>query len=102
MRAINSHLLKAKRDNKNNWKISKQDLDAWCAHTVRQQQPAHAGESANANGILSEKLAVETARADAAERARDQAETDRDRWREIAEKLVDRPRFIWPWKRGKG
>lgn len=48
---------------------------------------------------LREKLADATGRADAAERARDQAETDRDRWRELAQKLAERPRFrLWPWR----
>ena len=44
---------------------------------------------------LREKLSSETARADAAERARNQAESDRDRWRGMAEKLADKPRRGW-------
>ena len=95
MRAINSLKLKAQRDNHNNWKISKEDLDAWCSHTVRQQHIAHPEEDLE----LRERLAGETARADAAERARDQAELDRDRWREMAEKMADKPRKFWPWRR---
>lgn len=47
---------------------------------------------------LREKLVSETARADAAERARDQAENDRDKWREMAEKLAEKPRRSW-WLR---
>ena len=94
MRAINSHKLKAHRDNRNNWRISTEDLDLWCAHSVRQQQAAHP----DANLELREKLAFETARADAAERARDQAETDRDKWRNIAEKLAERPKQWWRWR----
>lgn len=95
MRAINSHRLKAKRDNRNHWRIAADDLNEWCAHSVRQQQTAHPEESLE----LREKLASETARADAAERARDQAEVDRDKWREMAEKLADKPRRFWPWGR---
>ncbi len=95
MRAINSHNLKAYRDNRGYWRISPEDLDGWCAHSVRQQQAAHPEEGTE----LREKLASETARADAAERARDQAEIDRDRWREMAEKLADKPRRFWPWGR---
>lgn len=91
MRAINSHKLRAIRDNRNHWKISQSDLDQWCAHTVRNAHPAHPDESCE----LHEKLAAETARANAAERARDQAESDRDKWREIAEKLADKPRRSW-------
>ena len=95
MRAINSCKLKAQRDNRNNWRISKENLDAWCAHTERQQRTAHPSESLE----LREKLTGETARADAAERARDQAETDRDRWRAMAEKLAEKPQKFWLWRR---
>ena len=95
MRAIKGHKLKAHRDNRNHWRISPEDLDEWCAHSVRQQQAAHPEETPE----LREKLAAETARADAAERARDQAEADRDRWRGMAERLADKPRWFWPWGR---
>jgi hypothetical protein len=94
MRAINGLKLKAQRDNRNNWKISKEDLNAWFAHTVLQQHDALPKEELE----LREKLAGETARADAAERARDQAEADRDRWRDLAEKLAEKPRRLWPWQ----
>jgi excisionase family DNA binding protein len=94
MRAINSHKLKATRDNRNHWKISPDDLDDWCAHSVRIAHPAHPNESPE----LREKLAAETSRADAAERARDQAESDRDRWRGMAEKLADKPHRGWWWR----
>ncbi len=95
MRAINNHKLKAQRDNRNRWRIASEDLGAWCAHSVRQQQTAHP----DTNSELREKLASETARANAAERARDQAETDRDHWRNMAEKLAERSRWNWwRWK----
>jgi excisionase family DNA binding protein len=94
MRAIKSHKLEATRDNRNHWKISPDDLDVWCAHSVRIAHPAHPDESTE----LREKLASETARADAAERARDQAESDRDRWQRMAEKLADKPRRGWWWR----
>jgi len=95
MRAINSHKLKAHRDNRNNWQVSTEDLDQWCAHSVRQQHPAHPSAHPDVGPELREKLAGETARADAAERARDQAELDRDRWREMAEKLAEKPKRWW-------
>ncbi|MGB0903196.1 helix-turn-helix domain-containing protein [Halocynthiibacter sp.] len=94
MRAINNHKLKANRDNRNHWRISQDDLDEWCAHTVRIAHPAHPEESPE----LREKLAAETIRADAAERARDQAESDRDKWRGMAEKLAEKPRRGWWWR----
>lgn len=58
-------------------------------------------QAATASSIteLREQLLAETARADAAERSRDQAEADRDRWRAMAEKLADQPRSWWPWRR---
>lgn len=95
MRAINSHKLQAHRDNRNRWQIAEADLAAWCAHSVRTAHTAHPDDSAD----LRAQLAGETARADAAERARDQAEADRDRWQAMAEKLAERPRFSWPWNR---
>jgi excisionase family DNA binding protein len=94
MRGINSHKLKATRDNRNHWRISQEDLSEWCAHSVHDAPLAHPDESIE----LREKLASETARADAAERARDQAENDRDRWREMADKLAEKPRRSW-WRR---
>ena len=95
MRAINSHKLKAFRDNKNHWQITPDDFVLWVSgDSVRTAHPAHPDESLE----WREKLASETARADAAERARDQAESDRDRWRGMAEKLADKPRRGWWWR----
>ena len=93
MRAIKSHKLKAQRNNRNHWQIAEDDLVAWCAHSVRTAHPAHVDDSDE----LRARLAGETARADAAERARDQAEADRDHWRAMAENLAARPRRWWPF-----
>ena len=95
MRAINSHKLKAIRNNRNEWQIAEEDLAAHYPHIVRSVQIAHPDDSAE----LRANLAGETARANAAERARDQAEKDRDRWREMAETLAKRRSFMWPWKK---
>lgn len=95
MRAIKCHKLKAHRDNRNNWQILPDDLAAHYPHTVRTVQTAHPEQLDE----LRAKLAAETARADAAERARDQAEADRDRWQLMAEKLAERRAFLWPWQR---
>lgn len=97
MRAIKSHKLKANRDNRNNWQILPDDLEAHYPHIVRSVRSAHPEESEEKAEIHA-KLAAETARADAAERARDQAEADRDRWQKMAEKLAERPSFRWPWQ----
>jgi len=79
--------------------ITPDDLSTWRAqgaHNVRQQIVAHPNEVME----LREKLASEAARADAAERARDQAEADRDAWKQQATALLSRPpwtRRWWPW-----
>lgn len=101
MRAINSGKLRAIRDNKNQWRINKDDLREWGAHTVRtpedapetapEAQPAHASTDPDYVSDLKSSLAAERVRAEAAERARDQAEKDRDRWQAIAEKLATQP-----------
>ena len=95
MRAINTHKLKAHRDNRNRWQIAPDDLAAHFPHIVRLVRSAQPDETPE----LREQLTKETSRADAAERARDQAEADRDEWREIAKRLADRPRIQWPWNR---
>jgi excisionase family DNA binding protein len=109
LRAIKSHKLQARRDNRNRWQISPHDLAAWSAHTV--QAPAHTVQAqeiahlapnpaqADEAPALRAALTAETARADAAERARDQAEADRNQWRDMAQTLAKRPRSIWPWSR---
>jgi len=56
---------------------------------------AHPDDSAE----LQAKLVGETTRANAAERARDQAEADRDCWQQMAEKLAEKRGFTWPWNR---
>lgn len=102
LRAIKSQQLKARRDNRNRWQISPQDLDEWCAHTVRTpkiEAPAPDAAQADETPTLRAALAAETARADAAERARDQAEADRNQWRDMAQTLAQRRGFKWPWQR---
>jgi|LauGreDrversion4_2_1035121.scaffolds.fasta_scaffold66688_3 excisionase family DNA binding protein len=102
LRAIKAQRLKAIRDNRNNWLISPEDLASWCAaqgeHTVRNGAAAHPAAQGFDMGELvelRESLARANARADGAERARDQAESDRDHWRAMAERLADAPRRRW-------
>lgn len=102
LRAIKSQQLKARRDNRNNWQINPEDLEEWCAHSVHAPQFApFTPEPAQPDELptLRAALATETARADAAERARDQAEADRNQWRDMAQTLAKRRGFIWPWRR---
>lgn len=99
MRAIKSHDLRASRDNRNQWRISQEDLDQWRSHTVRTGEDAHTMHTSQVETFsvaeveLREKLAAALARADA-------AEADRDRWQAMAEKLAERSRWtLWPWSK---
>lgn len=107
MRAIKSHDLQASRDNRNQWRITVDALESWRAHTVRTPLNLHTSYTQETVTELHEKLAAETVRADVAEailaherKALAATETDRDRWRAMAEKLADRPRRSWwPWRK---
>ena len=107
MRAIRSRDLQASRDNRKQWRIASDALEAWRAHTVRTPLIPHTPHTQETLAELREKLAAETARADVAEallaherKALAATETDRDSWRAMAEKLADRPRRSWwPWRK---
>ena len=109
MRAIKSRDLQASRDNRNQWRIASDALEAWRAHTVRTPLIPHTPHTQETLAELREKLAAETARADVAEallaherKALAATETDRDSWRAMAEKLADRPRRSWwPWRKSQ-
>lgn len=105
-----SRLVLSLRDNRGNWRISPDDLANWCiahgAHTVQDGAPAQDTAQAETIAMLRENLAtasaradVATVRADAAERARGEAESQRDHWRQMAEKLAERPPVWWPFGR---
>mgnify|MGYP003380966825 FL=1 len=86
MRAIKAHELRAVRDNRNQWRITSDDLDRWRAHTVRTPEDLHTSHTIGALEIERLKGEVEAER-----RLRVVAEADRDRWQAMAEKLADRP-----------
>lgn len=89
MRAIKSKELMAFRDNKNQWRITSDDLKAWRPSTERTGTEAHIVHTQPVSEEvleLRERLSAAVSRAEAAERARDQAEVDRDRWHELAMK----------------
>jgi excisionase family DNA binding protein len=86
MRAIERLELKASRDNRNRWKISRADFDKWadahCAPSEQAQSDAHT--------LPTSDLAISLARAEA---ERDglktqltEAKADRDHWRALAER----------------
>lgn len=108
LRAIKSLKLKAKRDNRNGWRIAPDDLAEWCAaqgaHSVRDSADAQVIAQVDMVAELRERLteaerraAVAETRADAAERARDLAEAQAEAWRAMADKLAARRRW-WPFR----
>ena len=108
MRAIKSADLQAFRNNKNQWRIKSDDLNAWlfahtaqCAHTVQEEVDAHLVHThAHPDPIAQDTLELVRVKAELeAERAlRATIETDRDHWRDLAHKLAEpRPRKWWFW-----
>lgn len=104
MRGIKSGKLQAFRDNKNQWRIKSDDLSNWLsaqrAHTVQEEANAHIPHTnAHQDSISQDTLELMRMKAELeAEKAlRATIETDRDHWREIARKLVEKPGIRWPW-----
>lgn len=98
MRAIKSLDLKAIRDNRNHWKINPQDLDRWAVSQCAPSGHVHSISPSIPTPDLEAKLAVVEAQRDAAREQLAGAQEDRDRWREMAEKLADKPRRNWWWR----
>lgn len=88
LRAVKSLGLKAQRDNSGHWRIRENDLREWSA-----AQGAHMGQAEVpaqvAHHDLTREIAVLSAKLAAVERARDQAEGERDRWQRMAERLAE-------------
>lgn len=108
MRAIKSGDLQAFRDNKNQWRIKPDDLNAWlfahhtqCAHTVHEEVDSHHVHThAHLNQITQDMLELVRMRAEleAEKTLRAATEADRDHWRELAQKLAEpRRRKWWFW-----
>ncbi len=98
MRAIENHDLKAIRDNRNHWKIDPKDLDEWADDQFLPSDHAHPILPTMPTSDLGAKLAVAEAQRDAAREQLAGVQEDRDRWREMAEKLADKPRRRWWWR----
>jgi len=103
MRAIKSGELLGFRDNKNQWRITYNDLEAWrsaqSAHTVEEDVYAHPVHT-NAQPVSMHPDTLELARMktelEAEKTLRMTVETDRDHWRALAQKLAEpRPRRWW-------
>lgn len=108
MRAIKSGDLQAFRDNKNQWRIKTDDLNAWlsahpaqCAHTVQEEVDAHPAHTpAHPDPIAQDTLELVRVKAEleAEKTLRATIEADRDHWRDLAQKLTEpRPRKWWLW-----
>lgn len=102
MRAIESHELKATRNNRNHWKISIEDLDEWLLDHCTPTDHAHPDLPTLPTpeipaGAL-ELVAVKVENEQLKYRL-ETAEKDRDHWRAMAENLADRKRSFWPWWR---
>lgn len=101
MRAIETLDLKAVRDNRNRWKIDIKDLDRWADAQWAPRGHAHPILPILPTLPISDleaKLAVAEAQRDAAREQLAGVQEDRDRWREMAEKLADKPRRSWWWR----
>jgi len=102
MRAIKSSDLQAFRDNKNQWRIKADDLNAWLAaqraHTVQEEgdaQPMHTPDPIAQDTLELVRLKAEL---EAEKTLRATVESDRDHWRDLAQKLAEsRPRKWWFW-----
>jgi len=111
MRAIESHEIKAFRDNKNHWKISEDELSRWAA--VKRAHTEHAHGETPTSPTQTEidqpaSLQVQLVEAQAQVRALEallqrerEAVTDlkyeRDQWRRQAEALAEKKAKWWPW-----
>lgn len=98
MRAIENHEIKAIRDNRNHWKIDPQDLDRWADAQSTPSGHAYPTLPTLPTLDLEAKLAVAEAQRDAAKEQVSDLQKDRDKWREMAEKLAAKPRRIWWWR----
>jgi hypothetical protein len=98
MRAIENHDLKAIRDNRNHWKIDPKDLDRWAQAQLAPSEHVHPSLPTMPTPDLEAKLAVAEAQRDAATEQLAGVQEDRDRWREMAEKLADNRRRRWWWR----
>jgi chromosome segregation ATPase len=112
MRAIETHEIKAFRDNKNHWKIPEEELDRWANSKEQLSERAHqeaptspTPESSTAEIVdLQMKLTEAIAQSrtleallDRERQAVNDLKNDRDHWRSQAERLSNKKTKWWPW-----
>ncbi len=104
-RALQAGRLRGVRDNRGRWRIEVEDLDAWLAAQTPTQVSTtlsellavqHTPDNEQAHQLLTTEVAVLKARLEASEgraaeleRDRDEARSERDRWRQMAERLSE-------------
>ena len=104
-RALQAGRLRGVRDNRGRWRIEAEDLDAWLAAQPPAQASTthsdllavqHTPDNEQAHRLLTTEVAVLKARLEAfegraaeLERDRDEARSERDRWRQMAERLSE-------------
>jgi excisionase family DNA binding protein len=89
MRAIESHELKAFRDNRNHWRIAPQDLDKWANAQWAPTEHAHLDLPTVPTPDLAVMLARVEAERNALRELLEQTKEDRDHWRRLAERQHD-------------
>lgn len=102
MRAIKSQSLQAFRDNKNQWRIKTEDLTKWllsqpaqCAHHTQEDEnplPTHTNAHPSQETLELVRIKAEL---EAEKMLRKTIETDRDHWRDIAQKLTEKRSRKW-------
>lgn len=104
MRAIESLELKAIRDNRNRWKIDREDLERWAKDQGAPSERAHNETPSLPSSDMAVSLARTEAERDALREQLDQTKEDRDHWRSLAERQQrqleqHRPGWRWPWSK---
>lgn len=99
MRAIERLELKATRDNRNHWKVSAEEADRWASAHRTPSDHCPPQTPPPAQSEITPELAASRAENDQLKERLKATETDRDHWRDLANKLADRPRWVWPWRR---
>jgi uncharacterized coiled-coil DUF342 family protein len=101
MFAIESHKLKASRNNKNHWQIDPVELEKWMEQRPERPSPSTETSSETPTETSSETsemlLKINTLEVElkAANERLDEVKEDRDRWYDQAQKLAEKPAKKW-------
>lgn len=92
MRALESKVLRADRDNKNRWKISPEALEEWAKNRPDTDRTVAEKRPDTETGQLREELATAKATISGLEARLSDTQADRDAWRRQAERLASEGR----------